>query len=111
MTTACIISALVGLGAEVIFTAARGGRRVVLQRGSGWGYSRAWYAIGYAMAPPVLAVLPHWPLARYAIAACILAAADQVVRVVEGAPDLRALRFAWAWLPLAWLLDRVSSGA
>ena len=104
-----LVSALVGLGAEVVYT----GLRSV----SGFGFARPRWGLLYAAAPPAIwaiaIVLPYpWRLLADTVGLVLV---DQIVRIVEGesrTERFRALRSwrAWiAWFALACILEAVAA--
>ena len=102
----CLVSALLGLGAEVVFTAAT-------ERSDGWGYSRLQYAPAYAAAPLFVLAVAGWPLpARLALYAAVFLVCDQILRPLQTTAHARAWALAYmpAWMLLGWVYDAVLRG-
>ena len=103
LLAAMVVSGLAGLGAEVVFT----GLRSV----SGYGFAKPWYAILYCAAPLVIRAIPVPLPWRIAVDLALLLAVDSAVRWREGeerAELWRALRWWWAWLAMAVVLEFVA---
>lgn len=102
---ACLVSAMAGLGAEVLWTGLRSPR--------GWGMAKPVYGAFYFFAPPavwLLAMVCPLPW-RLLPDVALLLAVDSLVRWREGetrAEQVRALRFAPVWAALAAVLEWVA---
>lgn len=103
LLAAMVVSGLVGLGGEVAFTGLRSPR--------GWGMARPVYGLLYAFAPLAIRAIPVPLPWRLAVDLALLLAVDSAVRWREGETRVerwRALRWWWAWIAMAGVLEFVA---